>query len=410
MDEKIDKRTEAVLMKALENAKAFGQRLQENREKRLWKEVNIPCSLHKALIGLTKDEMDKIRKNYDFKNLSTLKKPELAAELARLIPLKIKNAFYALDQERYNFIKTIIKNSGVIPDMGISVSNIEALMKYSMVFLGVSEDERVLFIPNELINIFTQTDGSELENIVRRNTEWISLTHGLLYYYGVMEAWFIKKKVEEFTSEKIDLPDFIKVMSFACDFYGQVCSTPFGYKDDRVFDAKKIAEEHGMRPEVEYYPFTKKQLLIAGDPEYVDKTSQMNSFIGFLLEHYRLTDQEINEIVSQIINMINSDSKPTLIIQYLESWLEFPSFEFTQVLTAKIMELYNNTRQWVLKGHTPNELFQKEKRFLKPLSAEPFKASQSNTKVIDLATRTKVGRNEPCPCGSGKKYKKCCGK
>jgi SWIM/SEC-C metal-binding protein len=21
-----------------------------------------------------------------------------------------------------------------------------------------------------------------------------------------------------------------------------------------------------------------------------------------------------------------------------------------------------------------------------------------------------VGRNEPCPCGSGKKYKKCCGK
>ena len=26
------------------------------------------------------------------------------------------------------------------------------------------------------------------------------------------------------------------------------------------------------------------------------------------------------------------------------------------------------------------------------------------TKVI------KVGRNDPCPCGSGKKYKKCCGK
>jgi preprotein translocase subunit SecA len=23
---------------------------------------------------------------------------------------------------------------------------------------------------------------------------------------------------------------------------------------------------------------------------------------------------------------------------------------------------------------------------------------------------TKVGRNDPCPCGSGKKYKKCCGR
>jgi len=25
-------------------------------------------------------------------------------------------------------------------------------------------------------------------------------------------------------------------------------------------------------------------------------------------------------------------------------------------------------------------------------------------------TSTKIGRNDPCPCGSGKKYKHCCGK
>ena len=26
------------------------------------------------------------------------------------------------------------------------------------------------------------------------------------------------------------------------------------------------------------------------------------------------------------------------------------------------------------------------------------------------AVSQKVGRNEPCPCGSGKKYKQCCGR
>jgi preprotein translocase subunit SecA len=26
------------------------------------------------------------------------------------------------------------------------------------------------------------------------------------------------------------------------------------------------------------------------------------------------------------------------------------------------------------------------------------------------AHKKEVGRNDPCPCGSGKKYKKCCGK
>ena len=33
--------------------------------------------------------------------------------------------------------------------------------------------------------------------------------------------------------------------------------------------------------------------------------------------------------------------------------------------------------------------------------------------TIDLPVRrslSKVGRNEPCPCGSGKKYKNCCGR
>lgn len=411
MDERIDKNTEEMLMKALENAKAFGRQLTENREKRLWKEVNIPCSLHEALYGLTKDEMDKIRKNYDFKNLSALKKPELAAELAKLIPLKFKRAIFALDQGRYGFIKMILKNSGVLPDKGISVSNAEAFMKYSMVFTGIYEDEKVLYIPTEIMDIFIQTDGSELERVVRRNTEWICLTHGMLYYYGVMEPWLIKERIEVLTGEKIEFAEFLEVMSFACDFYGQICSTTYGFKDDRVFDAKKIMQEHKMRQSVDYYPFTKKQLLKAGDPYYVDRTPQMNSFISFLSEHYELKDQDINEIASQIINMINSDSKPTLIIQYLQSWMEFPSFEFTQMLTVKIMELYNDTRQWALKGHTPNELFQEEKKFLKPLPEVPFVTVQPRTKIIDITAHThKVGRNDPCPCGSGKKYKKCCGK
>ena len=31
-------------------------------------------------------------------------------------------------------------------------------------------------------------------------------------------------------------------------------------------------------------------------------------------------------------------------------------------------------------------------------------------KVEPLKAQAEPGRNDPCPCGSGKKYKKCCGK
>ena len=37
-----------------------------------------------------------------------------------------------------------------------------------------------------------------------------------------------------------------------------------------------------------------------------------------------------------------------------------------------------------------------------------IKKSLQNSKTV--VKENKVGRNDACPCGSGKKYKKCCGK
>ncbi|MBU0626162.1 SEC-C domain-containing protein [Patescibacteria group bacterium] len=33
----------------------------------------------------------------------------------------------------------------------------------------------------------------------------------------------------------------------------------------------------------------------------------------------------------------------------------------------------------------------------------------TDSQVIDTNTSTKIRPNDPCSCGSGKKYKKCCG-
>jgi len=44
------------------------------------------------------------------------------------------------------------------------------------------------------------------------------------------------------------------------------------------------------------------------------------------------------------------------------------------------------------------------------LTIEKMVEIKKQYNVDNTATSNKVGRNEPCPCGSGKKYKKCCGK
>jgi preprotein translocase subunit SecA len=50
------------------------------------------------------------------------------------------------------------------------------------------------------------------------------------------------------------------------------------------------------------------------------------------------------------------------------------------------------------------EAEQKQRKVVTNRSDEP----QKQQTVV--RNGEKVGRNDPCPCGSGKKYKKCCGR
>jgi hypothetical protein len=62
-----------------------------------------------------------------------------------------------------------------------------------------------------------------------------------------------------------------------------------------------------------------------------------------------------------------------------------------------IEEEWLQTPRQALEGKKPSEILDGGRLF--PTKVETFKREAP-----------KVGRNDPCPCGSGKKYKKCCGK
>jgi preprotein translocase subunit SecA len=45
----------------------------------------------------------------------------------------------------------------------------------------------------------------------------------------------------------------------------------------------------------------------------------------------------------------------------------------------------------------------------KELEQLQFAGGESSLVQQPVLSKQKAGRNDPCPCGSGKKYKKCCG-
>jgi preprotein translocase subunit SecA len=62
--------------------------------------------------------------------------------------------------------------------------------------------------------------------------------------------------------------------------------------------------------------------------------------------------------------------------------------------------------QATIEDFTRNIQRKKEKEMAQLQFMGGDSSGSSNKTVVKNA---KVGRNEPCPCGSGKKYKKCCG-
>ena len=64
-----------------------------------------------------------------------------------------------------------------------------------------------------------------------------------------------------------------------------------------------------------------------------------------------------------------------------------------------LREEWMDTPREQFEGKTPRELMAENPEMALPGKVETFRREAP-----------KVGRNDPCPCGSGKKYKKCCGK
>jgi len=96
-----------------------------------------------------------------------------------------------------------------------------------------------------------------------------------------------------------------------------------------------------------------------------------------------------------------------------EAWKAIPEPNYGLVLgMATILQQHEEIRAKALEaGLDPDQLCD-EAREMAPRLIQQLYDSFGNRPVPELAAmqgvKQKAGRNDPCPCGSGKKYKKCC--
>jgi len=367
----------------------------EKWTQKTFKEISLPMSLQDILSALTKTELDDIRKQLQVKNASGLKKADLADLLTEEIPHFINNIIHTFDEDRYHLLTQLIRNNGVLPLPFLEMNQIEYLRTTGFIFTGMYKKEKVLVIPQDLLPKLEQYENnSEILPIIKRNTEWVKLTHGMLYYYGSLRSDELFELLEKYTIIP-DRTEFYSIIIEAVKYYENMMIDQEVFSDIDAEDPDEIKKEHEMRAELEFYPFTKKQLLAAGDIDFIDKNTSFLKFVTFLTNTYDLTREEAEDLTEECAYLTRMGAPHKEVFDTISRNIIFDTFDDVKVAMDHTVELLNNTPQRMLKGHCPSGLSAKRK---------------SAANVIDFHAKKKVGRNDPCLCGSGKKYKKCCGK
>ncbi|HLR61538.1 MAG TPA: SEC-C metal-binding domain-containing protein [Lentibacillus sp.] len=192
----------------------------------------------------------------------------------------------------------------------------------------------------------------------------------------------------------------------------------FVHETIMVFD--EFEQELAKRQGKPFYIPGQKELMKYKDDLYFERTKAYNALKKYVQQHFFNGDaSKAEELCEDIHGECQFGFSLDEVFRSFE-WqgIVFESENQVQKVMELVMDLSNNVRLWENNGFTPDELIRTERPMLRPLPDDPFHVesksgmSQETTAAAKqdgkTAVNKKVGRNDPCPCGSGKKYKKCC--
>ena len=198
-----------------------------------------------------------------------------------------------------------------------------------------------------------------------------------------------------------------------------------------------------------YYVPDKNHLLEYVDPCYCEDTPEMRKLRAFLKGNCDMSDEREAVVFEELLRGARLAAIQLAdVFEYLDNLgVRLKSQRDVESFTALYNAFHNTTRMPCNRGYTPDEMMRvmPPKEGFKSLSLGPNIKKYLQTGEMDIEDfrkqiltmdlpseamrfdllkqladtkpsasqpekQKKVGRNDPCPCGSGKKYKRCCGK
>ena len=173
----------------------------------------------------------------------------------------------------------------------------------------------------------------------------------------------------------------------------------------------RLADMQGDKP---YKLLPREELLCYADDGSLPLGEQGEAMLRYLCEKQSRLQVSPLKACCLMKAMISEGCRLQDVVDRMAGQgLTFSSNADIQAFLRLYQELSNHTRMQTNRGYAPSELFEAEKKRVRVIHLhQPTQVPMEESSPVPPSAPPvpRVGRNEPCPCGSGLKYKKCCGR
>ena len=395
----MDKNIAINIIDALERLKEYCEMYREKRIDKSFVSLSKTASLKEVLGTYTKAELDEIRKNLNLSGVSSLKKADLIIVLEDNIKRMLPSILEKLTDKEYKLVNKMIKNDGMLKYDNNYLEVMLYLRKYGIISNATEGNKkRFLIIPQDIFeDIAALVNRIDIISKIKLNDKINKLAKGLLFYYGVLDNLKMVETIESYLTEPVSSLELLNILlENSKKEYGLVLSSSY-WCHDFIHNYNEVIREQKLRGSLAFYKPTTAQLMAAAEDNYREWNEFDKKFYMYLINNFDIPKAEAEDFIDKIKIDLNNGISFSDTMKDISECFQLENLEQAQIMCSLLQDLYNNSRQWALKGHSPKEISTSEQKHLTPLPKAPSKANV-----------TKTGRNDACPCGSGKKYKNCC--
>nr|WP_307774920.1 SEC-C metal-binding domain-containing protein [uncultured Cetobacterium sp.] len=357
--------------------------------------------LMESLNSLLKDDLFKILAKFNIKLAKNTVKGKLVEKIVEIYEVENKSFLDIFSKDTIVFLSQLDEENNKVSEKDFYEFEEFLIPLQSFGFISKNiikekDNNHYLVSPWFIKTAKTLFENEENKKVIDYNQELEMLTLGMIRFYGVIsENQLLELLSKTFTNISLeDLHNFVDKRWILNIFIAKIADESTGtiyFIADSVGEPVEILEEMAKYPELDYKVLSNEEYKSYWNYFFIEKTQDVADLIALLMKH-KLQGAQIGFEITSIIDKIKNNKTTEEIVNDFNERVEFDSLNSSKAFVAIVTNIANTLPLWSLKGFSRSET--------------------SNEVKTPSVTRTvnKIGRNEPCTCGSGKKYKKCCGK